>query len=483
MAEKTLQPYTPGIHSIAAITGTIANIAQSQVNYNMSMAQIKLDKEMARELQKCNLNHEYDSMTLFHIRMPANKNNKEKMAITQDFKARLNDAGLQGLVVENGKLIIRTQDLNKVRDINLQLCLENCYGLQEIEKSQFENVIAKSNKFTDKEIIELKGLDKVEVEILKNKCNKIQPQYGQGFTLGVERDKNDFYNIVIAGDNVLTDTKEKDFCQAYIETQLSLYGPNRDIQRDEIEADLEIDRKVMNMVKNADYQYIISVTNKDRYIRINEEGFDVINITPDQNGQPVPHVITELHNDIDDPYFNKNLYQQLDMLEDKAIISSREVLKEWRENDDFKIEKIRPDKTFQEKRISRFEDEFSKKIDTEIRRNFDKYDIKFDTAYEKFDNYKHAFVTIIESCSTGIIPEGMDQEYGDFLDEVQDLAEEYDVNLEEYYECTEIVQEQETEHHPAKEAKIIDIGFNKEKYQNERRERPVSESKDIDMHY
>ncbi len=368
------------------------------------------------------------------------------MNFSLELKERLRVLNVPCKAISEGVLLIKTEDIERVKSINREMLIERSCYLQEVTKTEYENIIAE--RFKNKDVFQMDGLNVVELEILKNKCNSIK----KGFTLGVEHNKEaDTYSVIVKESDVLAENSatNKNFCKAYGEMILSLYGPNQLTRQEEIEADLKLDRIVAERKGEGNY-WIASTTDRHKYIEVSDKGFEVYTTQKKKDGT-VGFVSKEFVS-VEDQNYEEELYRQLDIMEDKAVVENFEDLNLHLNGQDV-LDTVRPLRTQDQIDNSAFQKEFVDILDKETESIMQKNGLLLENAYEKFDNYKGTFVTVMEACVAG---EANDIVSSEVVDKVADLAEKYHVNLEDYSDCVSYMQMpvHDISEHKAEKSKI-----------------------------
>ncbi len=192
------------------------------------------------------------------------------------FAFELEKAGIARLCTTNGKVLIKEDDIEKASRIAKRLIIESGRYYQSVSIAELSNAVANSNG--DKTLFRCTGLDKYQVESLKNKCNDIK----KGFTVGIEKESDGTFDLAIKRNELyreprlLTSGKivqDKDFARAYLESTLSLYGPNRENKIRQMDADEEFDNKMLDAIKADGVFYVISVDDPSKFIKITNYGY------------------------------------------------------------------------------------------------------------------------------------------------------------------------------------------------------------------
>lgn len=236
----------------------------------------------------------------------------------------LEKAGIIKMKTNNGKILVRQKDIEKVAQIERRLIIEQGRYYQMVSVKELSDAVARSEN-KDKDLFKISGLNEYEVESLKNKCNNIK----KGFTVGVEEKADNEYDFAIKKAELYRDPRtlssgkvvqDKDFSKAYLESVISLYGPNSENKHKQIEADKKFDAQVLDLLKTDGTKYIVSVDDPTKYIEVTKSGFTPISIQVDADGKFTVIEDSKKHISREDPNFLFELQRETDGYLNKAII-------------------------------------------------------------------------------------------------------------------------------------------------------------------
>ncbi len=200
-----------------------------------------------------------------------------------EVKAELYKLGVPHILLTDGNILIRPEDVDIVREINREVNIAKGNYFQEVDAVEFENAIATFDKIKDKSIFELQNLNEYELEVLKNKINNIS----KGLMVGVKHKDTDHNNVLVQSSKVFdmdkTDRYTNDVCKAFLAMKFSLYGLNADTKIAQIDADKKMDEQIAALKGNPDTHYIVgaddsfkaqeSEDRSKKYLEIDEHGF------------------------------------------------------------------------------------------------------------------------------------------------------------------------------------------------------------------
>ena len=311
--------------------------------------------------------------------------------------AKLKEIGFAAVEMSDtsDKMLIRTADRDSIYDLNVELNLAKGNYYNEVSIKHFETAIAEAdNKMVkDKRVIEIDGLDRYQMEVLKNKCNDIT----RGFTVGTDEAIDGTGKIVIRAQNAFTQNlKEKhtDFAKAYLKSVISLYGPNMMEKMAEIDADKEIDDKVAELKNDPDSYYLISVDDKTKYIELGNTDFQYYKINKDGKEQ------IQMQVEKSNPNYEYELQRCMDEIKNRAIISSREELDKHLSTKSRTVDTIRPERNQEAINKAAANDILIAKIDEMIRPVAETV-VQKDGAYEAFRFYEQSSADVLDQAING----------------------------------------------------------------------------------
>ncbi|MCR5670700.1 MAG: hypothetical protein K6G10_06810 [Butyrivibrio sp.] len=258
----------------------------------------------------------------------------------RELKAELSKQGIGFIeVMDESTLVVKTPDIDRIREINRDILKEKGNYYQEIDGNEMERIFAKSDKIPDKTMMTLHGLDKYEYETLKNKCNDIT----KGFMVGLTKENSDEYALSIhAAKTYNPDPNKMDFCKAYASMALSLYGANSDVKRQQIDADEKLDKTIASLKGCENTHYVIGVDDPRKFIEINAQGFELHRIRM-VGGKIENMQVMEVRND--SPDYEIELQKCLDGIYNKAIIDNDDKLFEHISVKQRNFNPLRPEKS------------------------------------------------------------------------------------------------------------------------------------------
>ncbi len=298
------------------------------------------------------------------------------------------------------KIIIKTPDLEKVKDINRMILIGRTNYYQEVDALEMENAIASIDKINNKELLTLHNLDFYETEVIKNKCNDIS----KGFMVGIsqEEDNENLNSISITTERLLTDDPEKkDFCKSYLQAMHSLYGPNHDTKVEEIKDDIRINNMIANLRGTNDSKFVAGADEKNfkHYIELNSTGFIAYSVGKGKDNEDlIERVVGRC--DIDDPNYDSELQRYLAEIKNKVVLNNSTELS-MHLTGSGKYDSKRTQKTRDQELISKHEDEACDLIDKMIKERLGDSFGQMDPT-EKFEAYAGEVIAIIDGAINGV---------------------------------------------------------------------------------
>ena len=328
-------------------------------------------------------------------------------------------------VNDASKIIIRSIDMEKIKEINKELLIARSEYYQIVDSQEMENAISKADFVRDKDIFTLHSLTENEVEVLKNKCNGISV----GFMLGQKKNEDNTYDVSVHASKIFntneSDRKHKDFCKAFLETYLSLYGANRDIKVQELEYDRNLDAQISSLKGTKTPHYIVSANTNKRYIELNNERFVFHNLV--KNGNEVVDRLTTC--DVTDPDYEQELEKCKDKLLNKTIISDQTLLNKHLSSSEHVVTSSRPVRDRQQNNNKNVESLLGAKIDSMVKEKIKAERKMFDSPAEAFSEYVKEASVILGCARTGVITTDYKQED---MAEIQNIFFEHESNAVYY---------------------------------------------------
>ncbi len=250
----------------------------------------------------------------------------------RQLKTRLSEEGIAYVeLAYKNHLLIKTPDLKKVYELNREILMERGNYFNEIPADEYENVIAKSERVKNKNVLSLHGLDAYEMEVIKNKCNAIK----YGFSVGTKKEPDGKYTITIMMPSIIKKRKETtkendrqpvDFCKAFLQAKLSLYA-NEKLKRERLDRDEKLDKLIMSDKAVEGVMYVTSLYKPNRFVEINKNGLEVYDIIRDENGKvKTENQIARIERE--NPSYRAELQRYTDTIFDKTVLYSAAELKD-----------------------------------------------------------------------------------------------------------------------------------------------------------
>lgn len=257
-----------------------------------------------------------------------------------EVKAELRRQGVPFMVTKNDAVFVRVDDLSIVREINHDILLAGCKYYQQNELRDLEDAVTRFCKGKP-EIIALHGLDNNELKVFMNKCNDIT----KGFTIGTEKEPDGRHTAAARACHTISLVREdrerelkykKDFCKATLEAMFSLYGPNEEVKKRQLECDKKFEDDVANIKKNCkETKYIVGENDVNHYIELNADSFRFLDRSKN------PPLLASFNKD--DINFDGELQCALDSLRDKRFVNTPSEL--WAHLSDENEKRIKSERT------------------------------------------------------------------------------------------------------------------------------------------
>lgn len=323
-----------------------------------------------------------------------------------ELKYNLSKCKIPFISMSDGRIVVPGYALEQVKDLNREINVSHCNYYQEVNAKEMEDSIARFSGIKDKDLLKLEGIDPYFVEVLKNKSNDIS----KGFMIGTEKDENGDFSVTILGTNVYSEDKKKDFCKAYLQAAISLYGPNQDKKIMQIDADNLLDKQVEELKNDPDVHYIVGVDEKDvkNIIELNGKNFQHYISSLDKEGNRVDRLVAQC--EINDPSYDEELQICLDKIKNKTLVDDINKLNEHISTNTRNLSTSRPEKSKEEYLISICYDRACDTIDSMIREKIASNDIHFSNSLEAFSFYQKESGMILEALSNDKTPEGYSKE-------------------------------------------------------------------------
>lgn len=336
-------------------------------------------------------------------------------------------------IKDKNTVLVKQTDFDKVREINRKILIAKSSYYQDVDAKEMEDVIARYDKIKNKELVSVSCRNEMEVEVLKNKCNDISA----GFMVGIDTPNEDSveYRIVVHGDKVLRPNAEKhDFCKAYIQMCMSLYGPNNYVKIQQLRDDEEMDRKISAIKGTEDTVYLVSATDNHSFIAFNKEGFKYYQTSVDEMGQRHDFLLNTCN--VDSVDYELELQRCKDRIFNKQLLFSHEELSEHLKTAKQNIDTDRTAKTMEQFQISLMENRISDKIDEMIDKKINENKISFENPLNQFAFYQNECYKIMVALTEYDynVPSFPDGYYEDDFNYIMNELNENDIDFEEDYE-------------------------------------------------
>lgn len=417
--------FDDSVKFIKAIQETILEIIKNFTEYAEFNAKYAAEKEMAKWIHDGNMP------------MPYKVRGKCDMELVEELRSQ----GIPHLYLLNHTLYVKPEDMNRVEEINQHILLVKGNYYQETDTNLLENAIAASPKVKDKNIITLHGLNKYQCEALKNKCNNIT----KGFMVGVAEENGCYSLSIHAPWTISNDVEKVDFCKAYSEMALSLYGLNSVLKEKQIEADEKLDKQVASLKGCVDTHYVIGVDDPSKYIELNANGFELHRIRL-INGEIKNCEVSSV--DVNNPDYEVELQKCMDGIFNKTVIDNEDKLHEHLNIRQRNIDTNRPEKNAEQTKISEMEDALVEKANEMIKTGPIADSLFSMNPQDAFIAYQNEMKTIFTKIAEGQPVIGYRDEDINIL---KDTFAKADVDPKDYLVAVNSLQKYQIEMHKAKE--------------------------------
>lgn len=375
---------------------------------------------------------------------------------------RMNEENIGYFTVNDGKgnsnFLIRNCDVEKVTELRKEICITMGNYYQQVSCNLLENAIANS-KAKDKDIIEFNNLDKYEAYVLKNKCNQI----AKGFTVGVDENKvtGEYKVSAHAPKTYSSDITKTDMCYAYLQTAFSLYGPNSEIKKEQIQADINFDNEIYKLNKKiekqanneADYgigtTYIASTKNTRCYLELNEHGFEFYEKMAKKNSEGkdvyIDHLAFKAARADDD--FDLLLEKYMDKMNDKKIFTASE-FNAHMSTEEQNFESYRPQRTSEQNFLNMKESLFANVLNIAVKNSINEK-IAGKSNENKFKIYSQTTAEVLDGLINDEKPKCMSESA---FEDLKETVKKINVDCYEYKYAKDAIANVSMEVHQANRA-------------------------------
>ncbi len=313
-------------------------------------------------------------------------------------------------------LYIKEDDLAKIKEIHRDVHILKSNYYQMVEADELEAVVARSN-VKDKQLLTIKGLNKYEMEVLKNKCNDITKGFMIGVKERVDQNGNLAYDVTVRTSKIYSeDYNETDFVEAYMRAQFSLYGPNMFTKMKQVDADEKMDQRIASFKKDPNKHYVASVDSTNTFLEFNKYGLSYYSRSKD-GGYVLNNQIFS-----DDVNYESELQRYLDTLPNKVIFDNDKDLRTHLSTFKRNFNPERPEKSVIEEKFSLVSKDICDQIDKMIKTRIKTDNIQFDSPDKLFTYYQTEAANIMQAFIAQKILPGY---------ETKDFAEMFDYGMQQ----------------------------------------------------
>lgn len=324
----------------------------------------------------------------------------------------------------DGSICVKPTDVAKIHEIERSLKIAHCMYFQEVGMDEMENDIALYGNEKKKEMLILKDVDPHFKETIVRKCNDIS----KGFMVGTEALESGNYNLAVAGTKIFTtNDEEKDFCKAYLQAVVSLYGPNHDVKVLQLIADEKLEKEIKELPDDGVSRYIVGVDDKNvkNVVEITPTDFQYYQWVADKDGQIRQKMISNV--DKDDPSYELELDRCLDRINNKAMLYDVNEYEEHINTNERTVGTLRPEKSYEQYLLTVCTERMVEKIDEVIRKDIKEKRLEDAPVEEVFGFYKEASEKIMEGIRTEKFPPEYEEACKQIREEfVKDVSDSID---------------------------------------------------------
>lgn len=377
--------------------------------------------------------------------------------------------GKDGSVV----IYIRNKDMEQCAELNHKILESMSNYYQAVPMVDLEDSIHGYGNFSDneKKIVCLTGLESDIASVIRNKSNDITKGFMVGFT---DPDENGKCDVGVHSRLTMTKDKKHDFCHAILAASLSLYGPNHDLKKKQLEADDTIRRDLARISKEGSDKtyssvYVCGANDRHRYIELTDNDFQYYERRRQPDGTYKD--IMKFSCDKSDPSYNGELLKYCDVIQDKVIVNSADELSDFMRGRK-SLTSDRPEKDARQKQISDTETMLTDAIDRSVRRRthrdrFSKNDVYNEYILkQKMDEYFSEVEKIVDGLKNDTVPIGYTNADMDVLKEILKSG---NIDINDYKKSVDFMKNINVEVHQAKSR--AEFLYNKEKTEKEKADR------------
>lgn len=395
---------------------------------------------------------------------------KEIDGYSDRFASELSKAGIDYRLGKEGTVLINHKDLERVRDIEEELLVSYSKSVMVVDEQKLENALVHSKDVSDKRVLTL-NLDQNEFQVLANKCNHLP----QGFAIGKgEKNEKGERAFSLRESAVFTpyDPKEpkqyknKDFCYAFLEAELSLFGPNEEIKAAQLEFDRQVDHTIKDLKDKDTVAYVVSASDNSKYIKLEEKGAKIYN-----RGEDGEWSFKEISTS--DPRYDTLVKQATVNLYNRTVIYDDKELERHLDPDQDNVRAGRPRLTPEQAEAGKCSDEIAAKLDRIVKvhmKEVDFYDNNTKNAEVLFHKYKEECAKVLDVAldEKAETPKGYKEED---IETIRRSFKEHNIDPQTYKRVGEMMREQDGKLHKVKAAEITKETKTKETVTTEDRSR------------
>ena len=219
------------------------------------------------------------------------------------------------------RIFIRRKDKKKVWKLNREALKNKGMYFQEVPIDKLEDAIANIPQFIDKRVFCLHGMSKYFIEMLKRNCGNISSGLILGIDSWINEDDRAIYNLSIHAPAVYNpDPAKKDFCKAYLQTCIEMYGKNYNARIAEIECRMAEELGMLS--HNAfrqDVHYITDAYNPDKIVEFKPDGFNLLHREIENKKL---HIVLQDEVSCYDPDYEEKLSLALKDIKNRVLLES-----------------------------------------------------------------------------------------------------------------------------------------------------------------
>lgn len=380
------------------------------------------------------------------------------------YKSLLQRSDIPFVQMDKGSLLIpqdyKDQAQKAYKDLLVLNCKKDIYNVP--QKKLEELMSLNADLVKSKDIVTVHDLSVEEQELYKRKCNDTEVSN----IIGINRDGEDTYSVSISAANNLCLEKvddftyRDDFCISTLQTAAALSSYTKDYSLNNAKADILADQNIFYYVDKEnlapdDTLYIVSLDDKSKYIRIDNDGFQVYKCSMEDGTLKVESDGDFVSSTVAN--YNELLEVECNKINNKELlINEKETVMNHLKTDDIVLDTVRdiPSPELSDKLA--FNEHMCSEIDTLIKSKIVKEGITFDSPLEARNWYMDQASEILQGIETGKYDSLEDKYNIDVIEVLRMEASERNIDLKDIGSINSKLKEikEKTEVHVANPDKV-----------------------------